>query len=69
MTNLNYQKSTTQTRLVRMNPITLERIIKQALEEDLGMGDWSSQWLFDGLSQKVGDLLPNSQEFLWADTF
>ena len=52
-----------------MNPITLERIIKQALEEDLGMGDWSSQWLFDGLSQKVGDLLPNSQEFLWADTF
>ena len=54
MTNLNYQKSTTQTRLVRMNPITLERIIKQALEEDLGMGDWSSQWLFDGLSQKRG---------------
>ena len=54
MTNLNYQKSTTQTRLVRMNPITLERIIKQALEEDLGMGDWSSQWLFNGLSQKSG---------------
>lgn len=54
MTILNYQKSTIQTRLVRMNPITLERIIKQALEEDLGMGDWSSQWLFDGLSQKSG---------------
>tara|TARA_B100000575_G_C23142954_1_gene665729 strand:+ start:74 stop:904 length:831 start_codon:yes stop_codon:yes gene_type:complete len=37
-----------------MNLIILERIIKQALEEDLGMGDWSSQWLFDTLTQKSG---------------
>ena len=37
-----------------MNPITLERIIKQALAEDLGMGDWSSQWLFDSTTQKSG---------------
>lgn len=37
-----------------MNPITLKRIIKQALAEDLGMGDWSSQWLFDSTTQKSG---------------
>ena len=40
-----------------MNPITLERIIKQALAEDLGMGDWSSQWLFDSTTQKGGRFL------------
>lgn len=40
-----------------MNPITLERIIKQALAEDLGMGDWSSQWLFDSTTQKSGHFL------------
>ena len=40
-----------------MNPITLERIIKQALAEDLGMGDWSSQWLFDSTAQKSGRFL------------
>ena len=69
MTNLNYQKSTTQTHLVRMNPITLERIIKQALEEDLGMGDWSSQWLFDGLSQKSGRFVAKQSGIFWVDTF
>ncbi|MBK97271.1 MAG: nicotinate-nucleotide diphosphorylase (carboxylating) [Balneola sp.] len=37
-----------------MNPITLKHIIKQALAEDLGMGDWSSQWLFDSTTQKSG---------------
>ena len=40
-----------------MNTITLERIIKQALAEDLGMGDWSSQWLFDSTTQKSGRFL------------
>ena len=37
-----------------MNPISLDHLIKQALEEDLGMGDWSSQWLFDALNRKNG---------------
>ena len=37
-----------------MNPISLDHLIKQALEEDLGMGDWSSQWLFDTSTRKNG---------------
>ena len=37
-----------------MNPISLDYLIKQALEEDLGMGDWSSQWLFDTSTRKNG---------------
>jgi nicotinate-nucleotide pyrophosphorylase (carboxylating) len=37
-----------------MNPISLDHLIKQAIEEDLGMGDWSSQWLFDTSTRKNG---------------
>ena len=37
-----------------MNPISLDHLIKQALEEDLGMGDWSSQWLFNISTRKSG---------------
>lgn len=37
-----------------MNPISLDHLIKQALVEDLGMGDWSSQWLFDTSTRKNG---------------
>ncbi len=37
-----------------MNPLSLDHLIKQAIEEDLGMGDWSSQWLFDTSTRKNG---------------
>jgi len=37
-----------------MNIIAFKELVNQALKEDLGMGDWSSNWIFSSSTRKKG---------------
>ena len=37
-----------------MNIIAFKELVNQALKQDLGMGDWSSNWMFSSSTRKKG---------------